>query len=71
VISIQAETLRTLNIISLNDISTEEITSSRLLTKISLVPKILRKYSIERIATLFVVAEEGKYRGKTKEAKRK
>jgi hypothetical protein len=46
-----------------SDTSSEEITSSRFF-KISLVPKIPRKYSIEKIATLFfIVAEEGKYRG--------
>jgi len=57
-ISIQVETLRTLNIICPTDNSSEEITSSRLLKKISLVPKILRKYSIERIASPFVALKK-------------
>jgi hypothetical protein len=70
-ISILVDTLPNRNIIRLNDTSSEEIISSRLWKKIILVPKLLRKYSTERIATLFVAAEEAKYRGKSNESKRK
>jgi len=70
-IATQPEKLRILNVLCPNDTSSEEINSSRLLKKISLVRKIMRKYSIERIPSLFVVAEESKYRIKTKEWKRK
>ena len=40
------------------DTSPEEITSSTLLKKLSLGPKIPRKYSIEKIATVFFITEE-------------
>jgi hypothetical protein len=53
------------------DTSPEEVTSSRL-SKVSPRPKILRKYSIEKVTTFFLTTEEANnIRRKEKEAKRK
>ena len=52
--------LSSLNTILFSDNFPEEITSSRLLKKISSVPEISRKYSFEKIATLFFITEEAK-----------
>jgi len=46
--------LSTLSSVLSSDISPEEIPSSRLLKKISLVPKIPRKYPIEKVAIAFL-----------------
>jgi hypothetical protein len=59
VLLISAElSLKTLSTIFSSDISPEEITSSRLLKKISPVPKIPRKYPIEKISIVFFITEE-------------
>ena len=58
VLLISAElSLRTLSTIFSSNISPEEFTSSRLL-KISPVPKIPRKYPIEKTAIVYFITEE-------------
>jgi hypothetical protein len=55
--------LSTISTILLSDTSPEEITFSRLLKKIGPIPKIQRKYLIDKMASLFISKEDNNIEG--------